>query len=296
MLILAVFAGALVVLLGIESAWSLHGRKKGASSSDGTAPPPAPGPVARSIVRVLMYVVGPLRLLLKHEIVPARATAPLTPAEFSALPESVQRYITQTETTLQQIGFGSPVRMCSEGASSVKSFGSLLEHPDHIVLATVSDTLSTRGQGAEILFLRSDVADGTVVVTTNGRVKRRFPRRAGYDALSFPDFSDPVALLELHRFRVADRAGDTPRRTLSRAPDPLAYQRRELVDTFEHFLQIGYYRRSRADTLRLTVKGAVCTTWRGMFPWMQISEASDERRRQRVLARYNRAKRLEARR
>ena len=155
------------------------------------------------------------------------------------------------------------------------------------MVATVSLTQSDRAQSAEILFLRSELADGTVIVTTNGRVKRRFPRRSGYDALSFPKFSEPIELLKLHRFRVTDRARAAPARQISRAPDPIEHQRRETLETYDHFLRIGYYRRSPTDTLRLTPKGAVCMTWRGKFPWAQITAWSDEQQRQSVLARYN---------
>jgi hypothetical protein len=198
----------------------------------------------------------------------------------------VRQYITRTEGALQQLGFGAAVRMCSEAASNTKSYASLLEHPDHTVLAMVSSTQTIGGRSAEVLFLRSEAADGIVVVTTNGRVKRRFPRRPGYDVIAFPDFSDPGALLALHRFRLSDRDGGAPPRAVTRGTDPLAYQRREGAETYEYFVRVGYYRRSSSDVLQPTLKGAVCLTWRGMFPWAQMSAARDERDRGRVLGRY----------
>jgi hypothetical protein len=283
----AIIAVALAALLGLRAVLTLLGRRQRASGSPRPAPPP-PGPVVQGIIAALMYVIGPLRLLGRHELVPTRAALPVPSGVFDALPEQVRQYITRTEATLQQIGFGPGVRMVSDATVRARSYASLLEHGDHTVLATVSLTQSDRVQNTEILFLRSELADGTVMVTSNGRLKRRFPRRPGYDALSFPKLSDPIELLKMHRFRVTDRAA--PARQVSRAPDPIEHQRREMRETYDHFLRIGYYRRSPTDTLRLTPKGAVCTTWRGKFPWAQITDWRDEQRRQSVLARYDGSK------
>ena len=283
-------AVAFVALLCLSVALSLLGRRQRASHSQKPAPPQPPGPVVQGIIAVLMYVIGPLRLLSKHELVPARA-ADLVPSEaFDALPDQLRQYITRTEATLRQVGFGPGVRMVSEATVRAKSYASLLEHEDRTVLATVSLTQGDRAQNTEILFLRSELADGTIVVSSNGRLKRRFPRRSGYDALSFPNLSDPIDLLKLHRFRVTDRAGGAPARRVSRAPDPIEHQRREMLETYDHFLRIGYYKRVPTDTLRLTRKGAVCTTWRGKFPWAQITEWRDEQKRRGVLARYSGSK------
>ena len=111
-------AVALAALLGLIAALLLLGRRQRAFSSQKPAPPQPPGPVARGIIAVLMYVIGPLRLLSKHEIVPSRAAVPVPSGVFDALPEEVRQYITGTETRLQQVGFGPGVRMVSECRSA----------------------------------------------------------------------------------------------------------------------------------------------------------------------------------
>jgi len=99
--------------------------------------------------------------------------------------------------------------------------------------------------------------------------------------------TDPVALYRLHRFRAGERG--MPLRAVTRAPDPIAYHAAEMANTYAYWLRIGYYRRQRDGTLRLTPKGALCTVWRGKFPWLQITRRHDRRVREATLARYTAA-------
>jgi len=102
----------------------------------------------------------------------------------------------------------------------------------------------------------------------------------------FPDVVDPKELLALHRFRVREQTHGQPPRAITTAPDPIAYQAREMADTFDYWVRIGYYHPAAGETLRLTAKGAVCLAWRAKFPWAQISDRRDARARQLLLARY----------
>lgn len=102
----------------------------------------------------------------------------------------------------------------------------------------------------------------------------------------FPDIVDPKALLALHRFRVQERAGGAPLRKITTAPNPVAYQAREMAESYDYWLQIGYYREASNGNLGLTPKGAICMVWRAKFPWAQLTDWRDERARRRVLARF----------
>jgi hypothetical protein len=260
------------------------------SRAAGTSPAQTAGPVAQGIakriVSLLTYVLGPLRLLRTHEINPAGAAAPLTGDEFKALPAATQRSLTEGEAALQHHGFGRPARVRTHASKHVRSYMSLLELTDQTTLATVSVVASDRIEKVvEAIFFRSQAADGTFVVTANGRVRMRFPRRPGFDTMVFPDVSDPSTLFALHRFRVTERAAGQRLRPVASAPDPVAYQTREMSETCDHWLRIGYYRHGAGDTLRLTLKGAAFTVWRAKFPWAQITDWRDERARRRVLAR-----------
>ncbi len=242
--------------------------------------------VARIFVAALMYVLGPLRLLRTHQVKRGGAVDPLTAADFEALPPESQRWIAEGESALEQLGFEHPTRMRSDTTASTTSAFSLLEHRDHSSLASVSVTRGEQGRTAQAIIFRSETADGTVVATATNRVRRRFPHRPGFDTMVFPDVVDPKKLLALHRFRVRERTGGNPPRAITTAPDPIAYQTREMADTFEYWVRIGYYRPAAGDTLHLTPLGAVCLVWRAKFPWAQISDRRDARARQLLLARY----------
>jgi hypothetical protein len=97
---------------------------------------------------------------------------------------------------------------------------------------------------------------------------------------------DPATLLRIHRFRLRERPGAAPPRSVTRQPDPIAYQLHEAEQTRAQWLRIGYYRSLADGTLRPTLRGAVCLSWRGMFPWAQLTDARDARARRAQLARY----------
>jgi hypothetical protein len=288
--LVAVAVGTLSGLLRAVARARRNRAGAGAAKAEETAPTRTPGPLARGIAGCLMYVLGPLRVLRTHQIMPSQAAIPVTPTDFDSWPARARSYVTRTEGILALLGFGAGVHARMTSTTNVSTFVSLLEHQDHSTLASVSVVQREEGPVTKIIFFRSELADGTVVITTNGRVKRRFPRRPGQVALSFPELSRASALLAVHRFRVREHSGGRPPRTITRAPDPVAYQRREALETFDHFRRIGYYRQESNETLRLTPKGALCTVWRGKFPWAQFTDWRDAHSRNVVLTRYLAAK------
>jgi hypothetical protein len=243
---------------------------------------------ARLIVALPMYVLGPLALLLRMRIDPARAALPVTAADETALPTELRQGIEAAESKLKSQGFGPPVHTVSKAVSNMTTYASLLENPDGKALATVGVARHNRGLTITAIFFRSDLADGTRIVTSNANLKRRFPNRPGYDAIAFPKIQDSAELYRLHRFRTQERSLATPRRSITRAPDPMRFHAAEMGDTYAYWIKIGYNRREADGTLRLTPKGAVATAWRGMFPWLQIVRRSDREAREAVLARYGR--------
>jgi hypothetical protein len=281
-----------VVTFALE--WRKAARRRASEQAEGgparrmewTATDRAAHPIlwrfAQTFVAVFMYVLGPLRLLRTHEIKRTGAVAPLTPADFEALAAETQSWLNTAQATLERNGFVRPARMRMDVTGSASSYGTLLEHRDHTTLGTVSVTRGEKGRTAEAILFRSEVADGTFVLTASNHVRRRFPRRPQHDAMVFPGLG-PTDLLALHRFRVAQRALGKPPRVITTTRDPIAYQARELSETYDFWLRIGYYRPGAGETLRLTPKGAICLVWRAKFPWAQISDWRDSRARALVL-------------
>lgn len=283
----AVLIGAVAVLILWRPRRPRSRQASGLSDAELAA---SAGPVARrlvqGIVAVLTYVLGPVRLLRTHEVKRPPPVTPLTPAEFDALPVETQRWMTHGEATLERQGFARAARLSTEPTTSVRSYVSLLEHGFHTTLASVVVTRGEQGRTGQAILFRSELADGTVVATTSHRLRSRFPRRPRFDGMVFPDVVDPKALLALHRFRVEERAAGIPLRKITTAPNPIAYQAREMSETYDYWVGIGYYREGSNGNLRLTPKGAACMVWRAKFPWAQLTDWRDGRARNAVLARY----------
>ena len=291
---LIVMVGLITFVVTFVLAWRRDARRRASEQAKGaparpmewTAADRAAHPIlwrfAQTFVAIFMYVLGPLRLLRTHEVKRTGAVAPLSPADFGALPVEMQSWLNTAQSTLERNGFVRPTRMRTDTTGSVSSYLSLAEHRDHTTLGTVSVTTGEHGKTAEAILFRSEVADGTVVLTASNHVRRRFPSRPRYDAMVFPGVG-PTDLLALHRFRVAQRALGKPPRVITTTRDPVAYQAREMADTYDYWLRIGYYRPGAGETLRLTPKGAICLVWRAKFPWAQITEWRDTWARTRVL-------------
>jgi len=278
---------------GNYDGWEAAGTSTGATVGDqepmaGEVPLASPpvNAVVKWLVALIMYVKGPHRLLRHQRVAPAQAPTRLSAADEMAMPGELRTYLSETDRVLARLGFGSPVHVSMSPTAQVTAYASLLEDAHRETLCTVFATRNVRGGSTAGLVFRSDVVGGGVVMTSNSRTQRRFPRRRGHDVMSFPEITDPAVLLRLHRYRVHERAGGSSPLSVTRQPDPLAYQRREAAQTHEHLQQIGYYRRLADGTLRPTWKGAICVIWRAKFPWARLTDARDEWARRAQLARY----------
>jgi len=243
------------------------------------------GGIIRAIVGLPVYLLGPIAVFLRHVADPTTPARPLVGDDALEMPPDLQTTLTNAESALQQLGFGASVRMISHAHRNVTSYGALLEHSDGCTIASVMAARTKQGITVTAILFRSELADGTPVMTTNVRSKPLFPDRPGHDVMSFPGVLDPARLLALHRFRVRDRVGGAAPRPITRAPDPIAYQVREANETYAFMIATGYFRRTRTGRLRPTLMGATCMVWRSKFPWAQIIARRRGRAREAVLAR-----------
>jgi hypothetical protein len=113
-------------------------------------------------------------------------------------------------------------------------------------------------------------------------------------SLCFPNIDDAAELYAIHRFRVREQSRSVVHVPMTRGDDALAFQERDNARTREHWIRRGYYRRVGNDTLRYTLRGALLSAWRGMFPWRYVIERTEARERQAVLRRYGAASRCAA--
>jgi hypothetical protein len=240
------------------------------------------------LVAIAQYVIGPARLYRTHTVAASGELARLSAQEEAAMPTELRTFLADTERALQVLGFGAPLRVRERPNATVVGYSSLLEHTEQTTLATVSAVSAVHaapGRTAVAVFFRSECADGQVVLSTNSRLPRRFPRRRGHRSISFPSVVDPAALYQIHRVRTAECTQRAPLRPVTRAPDPIAYQVGETTDGYASWVAIGYYRRVSNELLRPTLRGAVCMVWRAKFPWAQLTNWRDGRTRASVLKR-----------
>jgi hypothetical protein len=268
---------------------TLHGQYDGwvAQVQPGQEPKPlAPPPVSAAIkwwVALRMYVMGPVLLYRTHRLGPTESRILLAPDDEHAMPAAIRTYVNETEEALAALGFTNLGRTTGRRstAGSVTSYATLLEHPERHTMATIIATQTQRGRTTASLVFKNALTDGRVVLTSNSSLQRRFPRRPGYDAISFPNVTEPADLDRVHRFRV----GEAPVAPITAAGDAPAYFVAEEADSREAWLRAGYYRRMEDGAFRLTRFGALCMAWRGKFPWAQLTRWRDARQRAAVYSR-----------
>jgi hypothetical protein len=224
-----------------------------------------------------MYVRGP-QVLYARGAQADTEVMPVPDAEWKRAPTAVRDPITVAERDLAALGFGAATRGASR-LTTVSSCVSLCEHASGAALASVLVMLTERGSCSTTLRFVSELADGVMVETANSPNRRRFPRSTRHHGVSFPEVRDVAALYALHSTRVRTLAGDRPPRAMTRGADPLAHARAEGAEFWARMVAAGYYRATGDGRHALTRRGAVFATWRGMFPWAQLTDWRDERHR-----------------
>lgn len=261
-------------------------------SPDNRYPPPLESPEwIRAIVRIWMYWRGPVVLYRGRAVSMLPSLAPMTMEDESALPTQLREYLLNAEHRLVEIGFCPPVRARTLRRANLHSCMSLIEHPadgsiGHIL---VTKTLKLNRLSSTISF-NSRFVDGKTISTSNFGKSLRTPPRPEVLGLHLTEVQDPVELYEIHRFRVAERSRSVRQVPLTRGPDPFGYQQAESMEVFEHWQRRKYYRPHGDHELRLTVRGAALSAWRGMFPWRHLAEWSRARQAAAVLGRYRRTR------
>jgi len=205
--------------------------------------------------------------------------------EVQRLSDLMRERLATNDHALSTLGFSPPVRGANTAITNIRSCFSLVEHPRDGALAFVLVMQGTHVGVSAVVTFRNDFADGCQMYTSNSRSVPRTPTRRMIDGIRFPAVQDARELYEIHRFRVSERARKTPVVPLTRGSDPLAYQSKESHEVHEFWVRAGYYDLIDGPALRFTVKGAILASWRGLFPWKQITVSRNARKASRVLAR-----------
>jgi hypothetical protein len=100
-----------------------------------------------------------------------------------------------------------------------------------------------------------------------------------------PHVTDPAVLYRLHRLRVIARRSDVAQKKIVRGKTPeqrLVFIKRRHIDLYKHLVHSRYHRRTPGG-LRLTIRGAMLTAWRQVFPWRNLDQWWLRRRARSVM-------------
>lgn len=238
-----------------------------------------------------VYVLGPLKLHEVNKVHLHRRTRTMTADDERRADSTLLAHVERGERALMAAGFGPPHRIVHHDTPTMFSFASLLEHPAGDI-ATVMALRSTGGaapSAVAAVTLMGDAANGQRIVTSNVSSIKRFPTNPRFDAAVIPTIRDADELYRVHhsRFAATGRSAKPLTRGTTES-DRLAYQDREARETYDFWVAAGYYYET-PDFLRPTWKGAAFTTWRGLFPWRQVTEWRRDRKSEAVLREYRTA-------
>jgi hypothetical protein len=259
---------------------------------------PLRGRVGVSIIAVAqLYWVGRFYVcylrapwvLYRENVIPPDRTRTLDPVHSEPIDQELLAYLELTERKMMALGFCEPHRTTDRTTYPLPAVGSSLEHPRFGDQATIvamrpPEAFDTREPMFSIGF-DAEFVDGVTLLTSNVRMPRFWPDPRWLDHVRIPYVSDPAVLYRLHRLRVIARRADVAQKKIVRGKTPeqrLVFIKRRHIDLYKHLVHSRYHRRT-ASGLRLTIRGAVLTAWRQVFPWRNIDQWWLRRRARAVI-------------
>jgi hypothetical protein len=233
------------------------------------------------------YVYAPWKLYRTSVISTDDRTRLIDDGSGDAIDGGVLTVVADGEVALASLGFEGAFRTTTSVGSPLTAVASALEHPANGDLGSVISIRNTASSSHELVncvTFESRFADGAKLVTTNASTKRYWPYERASQVVRFVGMREVPELYQLHRLRVAAYGRLATQVMLSRGPTPdrrLVFAKREAMDFYNHLVQCGYRRRA-ADGLRPTIRGAVFSAWRHVFPWRHWNEWNELRRARSV--------------
>ena len=217
---------------------------------------------------VAVHVFAPLALRRRDVLVTVDRTRTIDPALREPIDDAVLSFVADAERTLAALGFATPQRTTSSLTFPIAAVRSLLEHPAHGDLATISAARSEAAPGSrevgEVTF-ESQLADGTRLVSTTSDERTPWPPRKRTSTVRLAPGTPPDAVYAAHRARVAveaKRSRQTPLTRGATADQRLVFAKRETLHLHRHLVACGHRTRVPGG-LRLTFKGAVAVARAG---------------------------------
>ena len=228
-------------------------------------------------------------VLYRVNVIPPDRTRTLDPVYSEPIDQELLAYLELTERKMMALGFCEPHRTTDRTTYPLPAVGSSLEHPRFGDQATIvamrpPEEFGSREPLYSIAF-DSEFVDGKTLLTSNVRMPRFWPDPRALDHIRLPQVTEPAALYRLHRMRVIERREKVAQKKIVRGKTPeqrLVFIKRRHIDLYKHLVHSRYHRRTPKG-LRLTIRGAILTAWRQVFPWRNLDQWWLRRRARSVM-------------
>lgn len=227
---------------------------------------------------MLFHLLHPVALYLGGPQ-PAPARMPEFDIEgFGALDPEVRDPLVEAVTMAQGVGFGMPLFAGGIRGMSFDAAVAFLERPDRRALAFIHASRPGTGPASVASTISTRFDDGRLLMTSNFGGISRTPPRQEVDGVAIPGHFGFAPLWAVHEHRLQVRETHTSIAPMTRGDDPLAYELDELCELYDLWVRQGYYTRLPDGRLKATVRGACLASWRGLWPWKQLTDRHNRRR------------------
>jgi hypothetical protein len=222
------------------------------------------------------YIRAPIALY-RRSATPRDTTRTLDPAYPEPIDDEVLHFLEASESRLLAMGFCDPHRTTNHTTYPLMLVASSMEHPDHgshVLVIGCRPPREASDRDASSVAFDSEFADGVRLVTSNARALRYWPEAPHLDHVRLAGVTDMTELYRLHRRRVGQRALKVKQKKITRGRTPeqrLVFAKRRHLDLHKHLVRCRYWRRAPGG-LRFTMRGALFSAWRHVFPWRSIDQ------------------------
>lgn len=227
---------------------------------------------------MLFHLLHPAILYLGRPQ-PAPARMPAFDIEgFGALDPDLRDPLVEAVTMAQGVGFGMPLFAGGDPEINGQAAVAFLERPDRRALAFIHASRSGTGSTSVASTISTRFDDGQLLMTSNFGGIPRTPPRPEVDGVAIPDHFGFAPLWAVHQHRIQARETQSAVTPMTRGGDPLGYAFDELCELYDLWVTQGYYTRLPDGRIKPTLRGACLASWRGLWPWKQLTNRRNRRR------------------
>jgi hypothetical protein len=225
-----------------------------------------------------LYVLVPLRIRKTHWFAANPEMRPIDPAV--RIPPQVKEFLKRADEPLCAVGY-EPLgdHANTNFAQRVAGTTRLFVNRGKRTMASVIVTYVKNREGIwkinqPVIGFRTDFDDGFVLFTSNAGPLNARPHEPTIRSYRFVEIQDPEALNRIHE-AIVERFFNLKTRDLVLDSkfngDATRFKQWQAMQEPTRLVETGYYYHDEvADTLRLTLKGAFLTVWKGRWPWKQL--------------------------